>query len=140
MMALVAAVNTGCDVDANLDGGRVVVINNIYVDPGDWKEYMVDGIPSHLYSDISMPEITEYIFDRGVYHTYWKYYDNGIEVQVPLEDTLYPDRYVDGKWAKSGETLTCTYSVGNMRIEIRRGDGNLSRPDNRLNFRTVIHY
>jgi hypothetical protein len=137
---LAMATTTGCDIDADLEGGRIMVINKIYVDPDGWSEYLVEGRPSHLYADIPMPEIDEHIFNRGFYITYWKYDDNGVEVQVPLEDTLYPDKYVDGKWAKSGETLTCTYSVGNIRIEIRREDGSPSRPDRRLNFRTVIYY
>ncbi len=138
-MALFAvAANTGCET--NFEGGRMVVINNIYVDPDGWREYTVDGRFSHLYADIEMREITEHIFHKGLYTTYWVYEDNGVEVQVPLEDTIYPGRYLDGYWAKYSETLTCTYSIGNMRLEIRRSDGSPGRPDGRLSFRTVIFW
>lgn len=138
--ALAMTATTGCDIDADLEGGRMIVIDNIFVDPEDWHVYRVDEGFDHFYVDIELPELNRHIFDRGAFFTYRRYDDNEISVQEPDGVTKTYERYEEGRYIAYTETISCSYSVGNLRIEIRRSDFYSRPPTETYWFRTVIYY
>ena len=141
---LAIAATTGCDIDASLEGSKnKIVVDNIFVDPDGWRPYMIDGRFSHLYADIEMPEITEYIYNRGTFRTYVEFEDRGtggqgVLVQEAEGMTKTKGMYVDGIWREYTETIRCGYSAGNLRIEISRYPSFDRPPEETMYFRTVI--
>jgi hypothetical protein len=141
LAAFVTVAATGCDIDATLEGSKnKLVVGEIFVDPDGWERYTVDGQFSHFFADIPMPEITQFIYEMGVFHTYIEYMDNQIPVQEGEGSTKAKWRIEYGERVEYTETIRCSYSVGNMRIEISRSDFYNAPPEGRLNFRTVIFW
>ena len=60
-------------------------------------------------------------------------------MQEPDGVTKTYERYEEG-WIAYTETISCSYSVGNMRIELRRSDFYNKRPEEPYNFRLCIYY
>jgi hypothetical protein len=144
--ALTMAANTGCDVDADIDGnGQRMVIDDIVVDRNGWEVALTDnGDFDYYYYDIERPEITERFFNRHVYTTYWRYGEERggriVDVQEPLPAVITRERFEDGYLIPYTETLSCSYEVGYMRIMLSRSDYFDLRPDQDLYFRLVIEY
>jgi hypothetical protein len=118
--------------------GRVnkLVIDDIYVDPNGWSKVSNDS-GEYLTAVIPMPEITREILDGGCYYTYWMYNDNNIEVREGLGAVIY---YRDGD-AMWSETLTCTYEVGHLVLNLYHSDYNVEPwPNNTFYFRFVAFW
>ena len=142
---LTVTVNTGCDVDASLEGGRMIVIDKIFVDwEKGWKVATVNGGFDYFYADIPLAELTEYIFDRGDFTTYMRYTEQRegdvVDVQEELPVVVNLERVEDNRLIAYTETISCSYEIGYMRIAISRSDFFNRPPDKTLYFRTVIYY
>ncbi len=147
VFALAGAVNTGCEIDAEFSSP--LVIDDIYVEPGDWKRAIdEDGIFNHYYCDIALPDITESLLHLGAVQTYMVYdeirEDHLVTAQEPLPYIVTGNRWVPelgsgrGRWEPYGEIIACSYEVGLMRITISRLPLFERFPDKTLYFRTVI--
>jgi hypothetical protein len=140
-VATVGAMNTACDIDAEIRPH--IVIDNIYVEPADWSEYTIDGRFDHYFADIPMPELTHDVLDMGFFHTFLRYSEDGTDgKQVEVQESEGTVRYVEvfegGQWIRYQETISCSYSLGNLRIAISSSDGQKRRPTETLYFRMVI--
>jgi hypothetical protein len=141
-VAAVVAMNTACDINAEIRPH--LVIDNIYVEPADWREYTVDGYFDHYFADIPMPELTQEVLDLGFFHTFWKYTEEGeksgtqVEVQQGEGIVRNVEVFEGGQWIRYQEFITCSYSLGNLRIAISSSDGQKRRPTETLYFRMVI--
>ncbi len=139
-VAFTVAATTGCDVDADFDDGRILVIDNISVHPDDWKPMRFDdGSFYCLYADKTIRELTRNVINNGGYDTYFKYIsmDDREPVQAKLphqEDYLEIDGY---KWHY---TLDAEYSEGNLRILWRPDDFERFNPTDTFYFRLEIRY
>jgi hypothetical protein len=87
-----------------------------------------------------MPELTSYVLENGIYETYWKYDDMETPVQENTGITNTYERYENGGWVTYSETVSCSYSLGNMRIKLQRSDFWDGIPNDTWYFRTVILY
>ncbi len=151
--ALTATINTGCDVDANLsEKGNKMVIDDIIIESGAWKEATVRGVFDYFYADIELPELTEYIFNKGSFHTYWRYQEERgdghfVDVQEELPAVINLERLEYNTWIPYTETISCSYdfnkhadNYGYMRVMISRSDFFNRPPDKPYLFRTVIFW
>jgi hypothetical protein len=129
-----AALNTGCDIDAELRSP--VVIDEIVVDPHDWIVARVGGQFDHIYCDIELRELTDRVLENGAMQTYWRYGEmrdgQMVDVQEPLPAVIHL-----ASWT---ETISCSYEPGSMRIMISRSDFVNPQPDKKLYFRIAIFY
>ena len=143
MAALVAAANIGCDVDANLDG-RKLVIDRISVEPDDWKIARTGDSFDHFYYDVRVPEITDETFGMKVFNTYLRTKEmrdgEWVDVQTHLPVVTHLNRYEDNVWKDYTETIKCKYEIGYVRITISRSPSYDARPTETFHFRTVISY
>jgi hypothetical protein len=134
-----AALGTGCDIDAELRSP--VVIDKIEIDPDDWTVARVNGAFDHLYCDVKLPELTEYVLSEGAMQTYWRYGENRdgqqVDVQEPLPAVIHLFRY-ESQRIEYTETISCSYEPGMMRIMISRSDFFDGIPRETLHFRTAI--
>ncbi len=144
-VAFTVAATTGCDVDADFDDGRKIVIDNIFVEPNGWQTArLADGSFDYYFADIPLPELTDHIFHRGTFETFWRYDEmrdgQSVDVQERLPAVINLDRLENHVWIPYTETVSCSYEVGVMRLMISRSDFNNIRPDKTMYFRTVIDY
>jgi hypothetical protein len=117
-------------------GINKLVIDDIYVDPDGWSVAKNES-GEYLTATIPMPEITPKILNEGLYYTYWMYNQNSIEVREGLGAVM---NYRDGNYLWS-ETLTCTYEVGYMVLNLFYSDYNTELwPNNTFYFRFVAFW
>ncbi len=141
-VAMAAFASTACDVDAEFSSP--VVVDNISIAPDDWKIMLDGGQFEYYYFDVDLHWINEGVFRNGGFTTYWTYGDvrDGVKVDVqePLPAIMNLVRYEGINRIEYTETISCSYSVGNMRIELRRSDFYNKRPEEPYNFRLCIYY
>jgi hypothetical protein len=128
-----ATITSGCE----FDDVRRITVDDIRVYPNEWQVYTVDGLFDHYYVDIALPELNSMIFNNGFYYTYWKYQDGQAIVQEGEGVTMHLERPEGNEWVAYTETISCSYSVGSMRIMISRSDFYDGRPGDTLVFRFV---
>ena len=142
---LLAAANIGCDVDANLDG-RKLVIDRITVEPDDWKIARTANNDAfdYFYHDVRIPEINEDTFNTKMFDTYWRTQEHRdghlVDVQTPLPVVRHLERSAERALIPYTEMINCKYDIGYVRIMISRSDFYDARPTETLHFRTVISY
>lgn len=142
VVAIAVAATTGCDVNSGF--GSPMVIDNIPVNPEDWRVMLEEGRFGYFFFDVPLKEITPEVFDTGSFTTYWRYGErrDGIDVDVQelLPAVINLERFESNRWVYYTETISCNYEVGYMRVMISRSDFYDLRPDKTLYFRTVISW
>jgi hypothetical protein len=135
----VVALATGCEISDDYprpsSGLNKLVIDDIYVNPDGWSVVRNES-GEYLTATIPMPEITRTILNEGLYYTYWMYGDNqnSIEIREGLGVVM---NHREGNYMWS-ETLTCTYEVGYLVLNLYYSDYNTELwPDHTFYFRFV---
>jgi len=141
LAAFVLGTNTACNVDADFSGAYVV--NNIFVDPDEWKEMWFtrpDGTRfiDYIYADRSINELTSDVLTNGVVDVFFKFLspDNNGNETIPAHEPLPMHVYVT-------ETLSynMTYEVSerNLRLKVYVSDGKPYYPfDKTMYFKLAI--
>jgi hypothetical protein len=132
---LAAVASTGCSNEDNFGNIGNIVIDNIPVRTGDWRELWVNDSFVYMYADVPIAELTSQVISSGAYMTYFKY--TAIDNTRVQQKLPYTEFHKEGavNWS---QTIDAEYSVGYMRITLSISDFVPFTPGETLFFRTVI--
>ena len=106
---------------------RTVYSNNwIKVDNFPGWDGVEDSGNTFFYYDLRIPELSDFVFNKGVMNAYLETYDGQVTVLTPLPfDNYYRYNY---EWAGWTEQVTCEFSLQNVRFILKYNDFDVDRP------------
>ena len=81
-------------------------IINLTVRSGDWEPFYQDGLFLHYRYIFDLPELDEFIYDKGQYITYIRYPEGNDEVQQLLPSVSNHENEYGERWTR---TVDCDY-------------------------------
>jgi hypothetical protein len=104
----------------------------VAVAPSDWERKTdLNGLNAYYTCTVDMPEITEYVYAKGLVHSY--FVKNGSQVSIPY--VLHNENTNDELWTT---TIDSEFSVGSVSFFVTHSDFATNDPPGNMSFRVVI--